>query len=166
MFSLALVALSFAVAAMAAPIGFGYITSSSVEDPKNAVKNMMGADVGGRSVPLNYATPHPDRDAGGGRGGRGGGRGGRGASRRDAQRGGASRGRGRGGRGGSTRDTARSANADPAPAEHDYGKYGDYGSDTPPAESSYGDYPKPPGGYGDYPPPAGGYGSYGSYLKE
>ena len=40
------------------------------------MENMMGADIAGRPVRLDYATPRPERDAGGGRGG---GRGGRGA---------------------------------------------------------------------------------------
>ena len=147
MFSLALVALTFAIAVMAIPISLGYITtssSSSVEDPKNVAKNnIMGADVDGRSsVPLNYATPHLDRDAGRGS------RDGRGASRRDAQRGGTDRGRGSGrGRGGTTRDTARSANADPGPAEDDYFKHADYGG----ADGG--------GGYG-------GYGGHGASRRD
>jgi len=85
------------------PKGFGYITFASVEDAKSAYENMMGADVGGRAVRLDYATPRPERNGdsprGGGRGGsRGGSRGGfggRGGGR------GSFGGRG-GGRGGST----------------------------------------------------------------
>ena len=94
------------------PKGFGYVTFASVEDAKAAYDNMMGADIGGRPVRLDYATPRPDRNGdsprGGGRGrggrggfgdrgGRGGGRGGRGGFGDRGGRGGA-----RGGRGGST----------------------------------------------------------------
>ncbi len=100
------------------PKGFGYVTFASVEDAKNAMENMMGADIAGRPVRLDYATPRPERDAGGGRGGfgdrggrggRGGGRGGRGGFGDRGGRGGrggfgdrGGRGGSRGGRGGST----------------------------------------------------------------
>jgi len=89
------------------PKGFGYVTFASVVDAKKAYENMMGAEIAGRPVRLDYATPRPDRSGGGGggrggrggfgdRGGRGGGRGGRGGFG-DRGRGGS-----RGGRGGST----------------------------------------------------------------
>lgn len=94
------------------PKGFGYVTFKSVEDAKNAYENMAGAEISGRPVRLDYATPRPDR-SGGDRGGRGGGRGGRGGFGDRGGRGGGrggrggfgdrgGRGGGRGGRGGST----------------------------------------------------------------
>ena len=92
------------------PKGFGYVTFSSVDDAKAAFDAMVGAEISGRPVRLDYATPRPDRGEGGGRGrggrggfndrgrgGRGGGRGGRGGFGDRGGRGGA-----RGGRGGST----------------------------------------------------------------
>lgn len=84
--------------------GFGYVTFSSVDDATAAYDAMMGADIAGRPVRLDYATPRPDRGEGGGRGGRGGGRGGARGGRGGFDRGGRGGGRGgaRGGRGGST----------------------------------------------------------------
>jgi len=98
------------------PKGFGYVTFKSVEDAQNAFDNMKGADIAGRAVRLDFATPKPDRAAGGfgdrggrGRGGSRGGfgdRGGRGGGGRGGGRGGfgdrGGRGGARGGRGGST----------------------------------------------------------------
>lgn len=90
------------------PKGFGYVSFSSTEDAKNAYENMMGVEIAGRPIRLDYAGPKPDRNGGaprgGGRGGRGGsgfgGRGGRGGFGDRGGRGG--RGGSRGGRGGST----------------------------------------------------------------
>jgi nucleolin len=76
------------------PKGFGYVTFQSIDDAKTAFDAMVGAEIAGRPVRLDYATPRPDRSEGGGRGG---GRGGRGGFN-DRGRGG--RGGGRGGRGG------------------------------------------------------------------
>merc|ERR1711939_1162312 len=58
------------------PKGFGYVTFSSIDDAKTAFEAMTGADIAGRPVRLDYATPKPDRGDGGGRGGGRGGRGG------------------------------------------------------------------------------------------
>ncbi|KAH7398075.1 putative nuclear localization sequence-binding protein [Cadophora sp. MPI-SDFR-AT-0126] len=51
------------------PKGFGYVTFSSVDDAKTAFEAMTGAEIAGRPVRLDYATPKPDRGEGGGRGG-------------------------------------------------------------------------------------------------
>lgn len=78
--------------------GFGYVTFASIDEAKTAYEAMLGAEIDGRAVRLDYATPRPDRGAGSGNrggGGRGNGRG-RGGSR------GGARGGARGGRGGST----------------------------------------------------------------
>merc|ERR1712225_233671 len=50
------------------PKGFGYVTFSSIDDAKTAFEAMTGADIAGRPVRLDYATPKPDRGDGGGRG--------------------------------------------------------------------------------------------------
>lgn len=83
------------------PKGFGYVTFASIDDAKTAYEAMLGAEIGGRAVRLDYATPKPDRGASGGRGGGGRGRGGFGDRGGRGGRGG-SRGGPRGGRGGST----------------------------------------------------------------
>ncbi|RDW60285.1 hypothetical protein BP5796_11891 [Coleophoma crateriformis] len=95
------------------PKGFGYVSFSSIDDAKAAYEAMTGAEIGGRPVRLDYATPRPENGGGGrgggrggrggfgDRGGRGGGRGGRGGFGDRGGRGGA-RGGARGGRGGST----------------------------------------------------------------
>ena len=86
--------------------GFGYVTFSSVEEATSAIGALQGADIGGRSVRLDYGRPrtNDDRPRGGfnnrGRGDRGGRGGDRGRGR---GRGGfGDRGGFRGGRGGST----------------------------------------------------------------
>lgn len=73
------------------PKGFGYISFSSVDEARNALQSLQGAELAGRPMRLDFSTPRPSGGDSqrGGRGGRGGGRGGRGG------RGGA-----RGGRGG------------------------------------------------------------------
>jgi len=94
------------------PKGFGYVTFDSIDGAKAGYEAMKGQEIAGRPVRLDYATPKPDRGAGGGRGGGRGGRGGFNDRGRGGGRGGARGGRGgfgdrgrggaRGGRGGST----------------------------------------------------------------
>lgn len=74
------------------PKGFGYVTFTSIDDAKTAFDAMMGQEIAGRPVRLDYAQPRPERSEGG-RGGFGGGRGG-------GRGGGFGGGRGGGGRGG------------------------------------------------------------------
>lgn len=85
--------------------GFGYVEFSSVDEAREALSGLQGAELAGRSIRLDYSTPRQnngDSPRGrGGRGGRGGfnDRGGRGGGRGGFNdRGG--RGGGRGGRGG------------------------------------------------------------------
>jgi len=90
--------------------GFGYVEFATVEEAQKVFGLMSGATISGRPIRLDYSTPRPPRDSGGGfGGGRGGGRGrggfdrggrGGGRGRGGFDRGG--RGGGRGGRGGST----------------------------------------------------------------
>lgn len=70
------------------PKGFGYVTFQSIDQCTVAFEAMKGAEIAGRVVRLDYATPRPPRGDGGFGGGRGGGGRGRGGDR------------GRGGRGG------------------------------------------------------------------
>ena len=58
------------------PKGYGYVDMSSVEEAQAAMDALNGAEIDGRSLRLDFATPRDSND--GGRGGRGGGRGGRG----------------------------------------------------------------------------------------
>jgi nucleolin len=88
-----------------APKGYGYVQFASVEEAKEAMKNMTGAPICGRPVRLDFSTPKQNNgDSRGGyrpqRGGRGGfgDRGGRGGMR--GGRGGFGDRGGRGGRGG------------------------------------------------------------------
>ncbi|KAK5003662.1 hypothetical protein LTR28_009889 [Elasticomyces elasticus] len=93
-----------------APKGFGYVEFETVEEATAALEALNGADIAGRNIRLDYATPRDQSGGGrGGRGsfgGRGGGRGfggGRGGGRGGfGDRGGRGRGGSRGGRGGST----------------------------------------------------------------
>ena len=84
-----------------APKGYGYVEFASIDEAKAAHAALNGADIEGRPIRLDYATPRDNNSSAGGRGGfgdrggRGGGRGGRGGF---GDRGG--RGGGRGGRGG------------------------------------------------------------------
>ncbi|KAL2352286.1 hypothetical protein BJ546DRAFT_812505, partial [Cryomyces antarcticus] len=81
--------------------GFGYIGFSSVEEATAAHEALNGAEIAGRAIRLDYATPRTNDGGSGGRGrGRGGfnDRGGRGGGR---GRGGFGDRGGRGGRGGS-----------------------------------------------------------------
>ena len=53
--------------------GFGFITFAEEESAQNAISEMDGADLDGRTIKVNEAQ---DKPRGGGRGGRGGGGGG------------------------------------------------------------------------------------------
>lgn len=62
--------------------GFGFVSYKDPEAAKNAIAEMDGRDLDGRSIRVNEANDRPPRGGGGGggggRGGGGGGRGGRG----------------------------------------------------------------------------------------
>ncbi len=53
--------------------GFAFVEMADAEHAKDAIENMDGADVAGRSVKVNEARPRPPRGGGGGYGGGGGG---------------------------------------------------------------------------------------------
>jgi RNA recognition motif-containing protein len=59
--------------------GFAFVEMSSQEEAQNAISQLNGKEVDGRSLTVNEAKPREDR-GGGGRGGYGGGGGGRGGS--------------------------------------------------------------------------------------
>jgi len=87
------------------PKGFGYVDFSSIEEATTAYDAMVGSQINGRTIRLDYAQPRTDNGGGGGggfggRGGRGGGRGGGGFGGRGGGRDGGFGGRGGGGRGG------------------------------------------------------------------
>ena len=75
------------------PRGFAFVTMDSKDAMVSAIKDLDGAEFGGRNLRVNEAKPREDR--GGGGGGGGGGRGGRD---------GGNRGGGGGGGGGGGRD--------------------------------------------------------------
>ncbi len=79
------------------PRGFGFIEMSNSEQGQAAMAALNGADILGRPLTVNEATPKPAGGGGGGRGGFGGGGGGGG---RGGDRGGGGGGGGRGGYGG------------------------------------------------------------------
>ena len=56
--------------------GFGFVEMSSQEEGQNAISQLDGKEVGGRSLKVNEAKPQTNRNGGGGGGGRGGNRGG------------------------------------------------------------------------------------------
>ncbi len=56
--------------------GFGFVTLSNDGDAQDAIAQLNGREVGGRSIVVNEARERQDRRPGGGRGGRGGGGGG------------------------------------------------------------------------------------------
>ena len=59
--------------------GFAFVEMSSKEEGQNAIAQLNGKEIGGRSLTVNEAKPREDR--GGSRGGGGGGRGGFGGNR-------------------------------------------------------------------------------------
>ena len=63
--------------------GFAFVEMSSKEEGQNAIAQLNGKEIGGRSLTVNEAKPREDRGGGGGggRGGYGGGGGGRGGNR-------------------------------------------------------------------------------------
>ncbi|KAK8175520.1 hypothetical protein IWX90DRAFT_373891, partial [Phyllosticta citrichinensis] len=87
--------------------GFGYVGFSSIDEAKGAYEACFGAEIAGRAIRLDYATPRDNNGGGGGRGGfggrgrggpRGGGSfGGRGGGRGGPRGGFGARGGGRGG---------------------------------------------------------------------
>jgi cold-inducible RNA-binding protein len=110
------------------PRGFAFVTMNNDTEAQNAIEQLHGADVDGRTISVNEARPKAPRSGGGGgggygggggggggrggygggggggggdRGGRGGGGGGYGGGGRGGDRGGGGRGGDRGGRGGS-----------------------------------------------------------------
>ncbi len=83
------------------PKGFGYVSFYSLEEAKKAFESLNGQSLAGRNLRLDYSTPKPRNDFGGGRGGGRGGFGGRGGGRGSFGGRGGSRGGGfGGGRGG------------------------------------------------------------------
>lgn len=66
------------------PRGFAFVTLDSKEAMDNAIKDLDGAEFGGRNLRINEAKPR--EEGGGGRGGRGGNRGGGGGGGRDRDR--------------------------------------------------------------------------------
>ncbi len=84
--------------------GFGFVEMSSKEEGENAIAELNGKDLDGRSLTVNEAKPRENRTGGGGGGGRGGygggggGRGGYGGG--GGGRGGSGGGGNRGGGGG------------------------------------------------------------------
>ena len=73
--------------------GFGFVTFVEESDAKNAIGQMNGAELDGRTLTVNEARERAPRGGGGGGGGYGGGGGGG----RGGRGGGGGRGRGRGG---------------------------------------------------------------------
>ncbi len=45
--------------------GFGFVTFESDESAQNAIENLDGSDMDGRSVRVSEAKPRPERGAGG-----------------------------------------------------------------------------------------------------
>jgi cold-inducible RNA-binding protein len=63
--------------------GFAFITMGSEQDAQNAINQLNGKAIEGRSLTVNEARPREPRPPGGGGGGRGYGGGGYGGGRRD-----------------------------------------------------------------------------------
>ena len=84
------------------PKGFGYVQYAGVNEARQAMNDLNGAELEGRALRLDFSTPRPangDAPRGGRGGGRGGfgGRGGRGGRGGFGGRGGGAPNRGRGG---------------------------------------------------------------------
>ena len=56
--------------------GFGFVEMDDLKDGQNAIKNLNGKELSGRSITVNQARPQEDRRSGGGFGGGHGGGGG------------------------------------------------------------------------------------------
>lgn len=82
--------------------GFGFVEMSSKEEGENAISELNGKELDGRSLTVNEAKPRENRTGGGG-GGRGGYGGGGGGGRGGYGGGGGGRGGNRGGGGGGSR---------------------------------------------------------------
>jgi len=52
--------------------GFGFVEMSDLKEGQNAIKELNGKDLSGRSITVNQARPQEDRRSGGGGGGGGG----------------------------------------------------------------------------------------------
>ena len=48
--------------------GFGFVEMADVKEGQNAIKNLNGKEVGGRTIMVNQARPQEDRRTGGGGG--------------------------------------------------------------------------------------------------
>ena len=83
--------------------GFGFVEMSSKEEADNAIQELNGKEVEGRSLTVNEAKPRENRTGGGGGGGRGGYGGGGGGGRGGSGGGYGGGGGGRGGSGGGNR---------------------------------------------------------------
>ncbi len=68
------------------PRGFAFVTMDSKDAMVSAIKDLDGAEFGGRSLRVNEAKPREDRGGGGGGGSRGGNRGGGGGRDRGGDR--------------------------------------------------------------------------------
>lgn len=51
--------------------GFGFVEMEDLKEAQNAIKNLNGKEVSGRSILVNQARPQEDRRSGGGGGGSG-----------------------------------------------------------------------------------------------
>jgi RNA recognition motif-containing protein len=61
--------------------GFAFVEMSSKEEGQNAISQLNGKEISGRSLTVNEAKPREDRGGNGGRNRNGGGRGGYGGGR-------------------------------------------------------------------------------------
>lgn len=52
--------------------GFGFVEMEDLKEAQNAIKNLDGKEISGRSITVNQARPQEDRRPGGGGGGGGG----------------------------------------------------------------------------------------------
>ena len=46
--------------------GFGFVEMSDIKEAQNAIKELNGKDLSGRSIVVNQARPQEDRSSGGG----------------------------------------------------------------------------------------------------